>query len=127
MKIPDRVRYINKRFTNRLMGLIAGRRGSPIALLHHTGRKTGREYNTPIIAAPLRNGFIFALTYGDHVDWYRNVLANDKARLTLHGRDYQLARITSVIAQEGRAAFPLLFRVMLGVMRIEGYIYMRVV
>jgi deazaflavin-dependent oxidoreductase (nitroreductase family) len=127
MKIPDRVRYINKCFTNRLMGLIAGRRSSPIALLHHTGRKTARGYSTPIIAAPLRDGFVFGLTYGDHVDWYRNVRVYDSARLTLHGKDYHLTGVTSMTAQEGRAAFPQPFRAMLGVMGIEGYIRMRTV
>jgi len=69
VKIPNGIRFINKRFTNHLMALIAGRRVNPFALLHHTGRKTDRSYATPVVAAPVKGGFVFALTYGDHVDW----------------------------------------------------------
>lgn len=125
MKIPDRIRFINKRYTNRVMGLIAGKRYSPIALLQHTGRKTGRAYAIPIIAASVPGGFVFALTYGDHVDWYRNVLAADRAVLILHGTIYDLHGVTSLTDDEGRASFKQPFTAILTAMNMQGFFRMQ--
>lgn len=127
MKIPDRIRFINKRYTNRVMGLIAGKRHSPIALLEHTGRKTGRPYAIPIIAAPVPGGFVFALTYGDHVDWYRNVLAADRAVLMLHGVKYDLHGVTSLTDEEGRASFKQPFTAILTGINMQGFFRMEIV
>lgn len=124
MKIPDRIRFINKRYTNRVMGLIAGKRFSPIALLQHSGRKTGRAYAIPIIAAPVPGGFVFALTYGDHVDWYRNVLAADRAVLILHGMKYDLYGVTSLTDEAGRASFKQPFSAILTAMNMQGFFRM---
>ena len=127
MKIPDRVRYINKRFTNRLMGLIAGKRGSPIALLHHIGRVSGKWYATPIISVPMDGSFLFALTYGDHVDWYRNILSSGSAELTWRGNRYELTGVTKVAKEVGRSYFPFPFRRILKWMDTEGFISMHLV
>lgn len=126
MKIPDKVRYINKKFTNRLMMPIAGRRGSPIAVIGHTGRRSGRQYAIPILAAPVPGGFVFALTYGDHVDWYRNILATGLGVLTWHGREYQLGLPIPVTAPEGRVAFSQPWRALLSVMRTADFFRMTI-
>ncbi|HNR01632.1 MAG TPA: hypothetical protein PKK59_03770 [Anaerolineaceae bacterium] len=126
MKIPNKVRYINKKFTNRLMMLIAGRKGSPIGVLHHTGRRSGKRYSIPILAAPTTGGFAFALTYGDHVDWYRNVLATGGATLTWRGRDYQLRSPLSISADMGRMFFPQPWRALLFVMRTADFFCMTI-
>lgn len=117
MKIPDKVRYINKAFTNRLMMLIAGRKGSPIAVMRHTGRRSGKWYSTPVLAAPVEGGFVFALTYGDHVDWYRNILAAGECLLTWHGREYPLRLPVTIPVEEGRSVFTHPWRFLLAVMR----------
>ena len=126
MKIPNRIRFINKRYTNPVMGLIAGKRCSPIALLQHTGRKTGRTYAIPIIAAPLPGGFVFALTYGDHVDWYRNVLAAGRAVLILHKIIYDLHGVTSLTDDEGRASFKQPYTAILTAMNMQGFFRMEI-
>ena len=54
MKIPNKVRYVNKRFTNRLMMKIAGKKHSPIVLIEHIGRLSGKVLPVPIMAAPYR-------------------------------------------------------------------------
>lgn len=126
MKIPDRIRFVNKRYTNRVMGLIAGKRFSPIALLHHTGRKTGRGYAIPIIIAPVAGGFVFALTYGDYVDWYRNILAVGTAELTFHGRRYALRGVSLLTQEAGCASFGQPFRAMLKAMNMKDFFRMEV-
>ncbi len=105
MPIPNRIRFINKRFTNRIMILIAGKRHSPIALLRHTGWKSGKKYEIPIMVEPTANGFIFALTYGTGVDWYRNIAATNAAELRWKGGEYHLSNQRKVEADKGREAF----------------------
>jgi len=90
MYIPNWVRYANKRFTNRLMMKIAGASASPIAVVGHAGRRSGQAYETPVMVAPVPGGFVFALTYGPGVDWYRNVLAAGGCSLRWHGQGYSL-------------------------------------
>ena len=61
MKIPNKVRYINKKFTNRLMIRIAGKNHSPICLIEHVGRHSGKHYRIPIMAAPQKTGLFLPL------------------------------------------------------------------
>lgn len=105
MPISSRIRYVNKRFTNRLMIRIAGKAHSPIALLHHTGRKSGKGYAIPIMTQPDGERFIFALTYGPQVDWYQNVLAAGSCELTYNGQTYSLSNPRMICAEVGRQAF----------------------
>jgi hypothetical protein len=65
----DRIRLLNKHVTNKLMIRIAGRRFGHVAILTHFRRKTGKAYRIPIIAEPIGDGFMIALTYGRKVDW----------------------------------------------------------
>jgi len=71
----DRVRVFNKHVTNKVLIHLCGREFGHFAVLTHTGRKSGRLYRIPVIAEPVENGFMFALTYGLKVDWYENVKA----------------------------------------------------
>lgn len=53
--------------------------GAPMVLLHHTGRRTGRELVAPVMYLPGDDGviYVFASKGGapDHPDWYRNLVA----------------------------------------------------
>ena len=55
--------------------------GAPIALLHHRGRKSGREFVAPTMYLPHETDpdtiYVFASKGGapDHPDWYRNLTA----------------------------------------------------
>ncbi len=105
MPIPDRIRYINKRFTNKVMMLIAGKKGSPIALIRHWGRKSGKPYEIPILVVQKDKQLFFALTYGKNVDWYRNILAVEKAELRLNGFWISLCNPRTLDPETGRGAF----------------------
>jgi hypothetical protein len=114
MPIPNRIRYFNKRFLNRLTIKIAGASHSPIALVQ-----------TPVMVKPLEDGFMFALTYGPAVDWYRNVLASGSCTLLWHGGKYQLEDPQSVPTKTGLHAFPPPFRQILMAIRIEHFFKMK--
>jgi deazaflavin-dependent oxidoreductase (nitroreductase family) len=124
MPIPKRVRYFNKCFTNRLMGIIAGKRFSPIALVIHAGRHSGKTYRTPIMVQPLPTGFAFALTYGCEVDWYQNVLTAGRCELRWHGKVYLLAHPITISQAEGLANYPNPQRMILKQLKINDFFNM---
>ena len=124
MALPKQIRYFNKRVINRVMMKIARATHSPISIVRHTGRKSGKVYTTPVIVEPVRNGFVFALTYGRDVDWYRNVLAAGQCDLRWHGKDYQLAAAESLGPAAALPAFPLFFRSILRLIGIQYFLRM---
>ena len=103
---------------------IAGKKRSPIALLKHRGRKSGMWYATPIITAPAQDGFVFALTYGLEVDWYRNILADRKAELKWRGNSYSLRNPLPLPAEIGRQSFGKFSKHMLGWLKIRDFFRM---
>ncbi len=122
----DRIRFLNKKVTNKLLIHIAGKRSGLFAILSHTGRRSGKVYRIPIIAEPVRNGFVFALTYGRNVDWYKNVAARGSCELRWKNSDYHLIQPEMISPEEGTTAFPLLIRNGLRMMQIRDYLRLQI-
>jgi deazaflavin-dependent oxidoreductase (nitroreductase family) len=78
----------------------------PFSLVRHVGRRSGKLYETPIIAARVPDGFVIELTYGPDVDWHKNVLAAGGCTLVWRGREYAIGHIEPLDAAAGRAAYP---------------------
>jgi deazaflavin-dependent oxidoreductase (nitroreductase family) len=102
----DRVRVFNKHVTNKIMRYICGRKFGHFAILTHFGRKSGKAYRIPIIAEPVENGFVIALTYGLKVDWYDNVKAKGSCSLYWKKREYSLINPELVDKATGLMTFP---------------------
>ena len=85
MPIPMRVARWNKaglnRFTRHVAPWMPG-----CGLVVHRGRRSGREYRTPVNVFPADDGFIIALTYGTGTDWVKNVQAAGGCELRTRGR-----------------------------------------
>jgi deazaflavin-dependent oxidoreductase (nitroreductase family) len=77
----------------------------PFSIVRHVGRRSGKRYETPIIAAPVEDGFVIELTYGPNVDWHRNVVAAGGCTVVRHGREYLIDTIEPIDTETGRAAF----------------------
>ena len=90
MTVSDRLARFNRWVPNRVIGKIAGRRLSPVAYMLHQGRKSGRQYRTPVMPLPLRDGFLISLPYGAERDWVRNVVAAGRCTLLRGGRRFEL-------------------------------------
>ena len=88
--LADRLARFNRRLPNKVIGTVAGRRLSPVALMVHQGRRSGHEYRTPVMPLPLRDGFLVSLPYGPKRDWVRNVLAAGRCALVRGGRRFEL-------------------------------------
>jgi deazaflavin-dependent oxidoreductase (nitroreductase family) len=97
------LRRFNRVVTNRITLTFAGRRW--FAVVHHQGRRSAKAYRTPVVAAPCDEGFVIPLTYGDHVDWCRNVLAAGGCRLMWRGVLHEMAGPEIVDAGGVREAF----------------------
>jgi deazaflavin-dependent oxidoreductase (nitroreductase family) len=95
---------------NKVILLVAGRRFSPTPLLTHTGRRSGRTFQTPLGAYPYRGGFALALAYGTDVDWYRNITASGHATLRRYGHDYALERPELISLKDAMSGVPLMLR-----------------
>ena len=104
----DRVRVINKRVTNKILIHISGKKFGHFAILSHVGRKSGKLYRIPIIAEPIENGFVIALTYGKKVDWYANVKAKGRCSLYWKQKAYNLINPEFIDKEIGVLAFPAL-------------------
>ena len=95
-----------KHTLNRLTLRVARSRVGPFALVRHVGRRSGRQYETPLILAPVPAGFVAELTYGPDVDWYKNITAAGRCTVLHHGREYDVDAITDYPTEQGLAAFP---------------------
>ena len=102
----DKIRLLNKRVLNPTMMTLAGRRHFYAAVLRHRGRRSGREYATPVVAVPVAgDAFVVPLPYGEEVDWLKNVLAAGRATMEARGETHEVAEPEVIDAAE---AFPLL-------------------
>jgi deazaflavin-dependent oxidoreductase (nitroreductase family) len=104
--------FLNKT-VNRLTSAIARTRHGPFSLIRHVGRKSGRTYETPIILGRVPEGFVAELTYGEKVNWYRNLVAAGGGVVLHHRRQYRVTGIEPCEAERGRRAFPLPLRLVL--------------
>jgi len=68
----------------------AGSEGSSTSVVRHVGRRSGRSYQTPVVAAEHDGSFLIALPYGERTDWLKNVVAKGSATLVTGGRTYQV-------------------------------------
>ena len=105
-RILDGLRVFNKYTLNHLTRRFAGKPRSPLALVIHTGRRTGKTYETPVIARQTADGFVIPLAYGTEADWYHNVLAAGYCRIRWHGQEYTLEKPQEIDARSAFARFP---------------------
>jgi len=68
----------------------AGKEGSGSSVVRHIGRRSGRLYQTPVVAVEHDDSFLIALPYGESTDWLKNVLAKGSATLVTGGRSYEV-------------------------------------
>lgn len=69
---------------------LAGRKHWYAAAIWHTGRRSGNQYATPVVADRAEDGFIIPLPYGVRVNWLQNVLAAGRATISVQGESYDV-------------------------------------
>ena len=102
--VPGEIARRIVRLGGPLAGPLAGRRFIPIwALMHHTGRVSGRPFATPIAIVRTPTGFMVPLPFGG-AQWPRNVIAAGGATMRWKGRDWAVTEPV-ILGPEGSPAF----------------------
>ena len=115
---------------NPVMRKLAGRpHVQMIALLRHTGRRSGRQYTTPVGAQLAGDTVVIPLTFGTESDWSRNVRAAGGCSIRLGGVDYEAVQPQVVTAGEARPvvrpAYSGMQRAMFRVLGIKSFLLLR--
>ncbi|MFI5607581.1 nitroreductase family deazaflavin-dependent oxidoreductase [Amycolatopsis sp. NPDC051903] len=123
MVLPERLARFNRVVTNRVtrpfVGWLPG-----FGMLVHRGRRSGREFRTPLNVFRSRDGFVVALTYGPDTDWVKNVLAAGRAELLTRGRKYEVVD-PQLVHDGSRRPMPFGVRQFLGLVGVEDFLLLK--
>lgn len=82
---------------NKVAVHLAGHRIIPIwAVLRHQGRKSGKDYATPVAVISTPTTFLIGLPWGRRTDWVRNVRAAGGCTVRWRGREFSCTAPTFV-------------------------------
>jgi deazaflavin-dependent oxidoreductase (nitroreductase family) len=114
------------RALNPIMLPLAGKRWNPIfAVAEHRGRKSGRQYVTPVAARRVDDGFVISLAFGAQVEWYRNFVAAQGGTIRWRGRAYPEGAPERIDMTTALPAFMLVQRLALRIAGVDGYVRVR--
>jgi deazaflavin-dependent oxidoreductase (nitroreductase family) len=102
----NRIRFFNRRILNPFTLSFAGRPHSPYAIIRHVGRRSGRHYDTPVVALPMGDALVLPMPYGARADWVRNTLAAPECLIAWQGQAYRVGAPQIVEPAAARPAFP---------------------
>ncbi|HKH50894.1 MAG TPA: nitroreductase family deazaflavin-dependent oxidoreductase [Mycobacterium sp.] len=89
MQLPQWLARFNRYFTNPIQRLWAG--WAPgMGILEHAGRKSGKQYRTPLNVFPTEDGVALLLTYGPNRDWLKNITATGGCHMKRYGKTIEL-------------------------------------
>jgi len=117
---PRWVAAFNLAVTNRITGHFANFLPG-FGVVTHVGRKSGREFRTPVNVFRTAEGFVIALTYGPNSQWVQNVLAAGHAELETRRTYYHLSA-PQVVHDPSRRNFPLIVNVALHILGAEYFL-----
>jgi deazaflavin-dependent oxidoreductase (nitroreductase family) len=120
MPLPRSIAHANRRVTNRLLGGLATRLPG-FGVVIHTGRRSRRQYRTPVSIFRRGDRYIIALIYGSNADWVRNVLADGGCALETRGQTRRLSR-PRLFHDESRRAVPAPVRLILGLVNVSDFL-----
>lgn len=119
-RLGRRIAHFNRRVTNRVLGPLAPRLPG-FGVVLHVGRKSGREYRTPVNVFGGEGRFVIALTYGPESDWVRNVRAAGGCTLITRGRRHALTA-PRLVHDETRMLVPAPVRVPLRLLNVADFL-----
>ena len=126
MPLPHGVARFNKRVTNRFLQPLA-ERSRGFVVVHHTGRRSGRRYTTPVNAFTAGDDeLVVALTYGPSADWARNVEAG-LGTVEQLGRHRPIESVTLVGRETAWPLLPRVVRLALRIMGVRQFLLLRLV
>lgn len=114
------------RATTPLWRPMSGRRLLPLwAVVHHRGRRTGREYSTPVQIRTTPDEFVIALPFGAATQWVRNVQAAGGCTITWRGREHEADAPRIVGRTEAASAYSAWERPLIRIVGIHSFVRLR--
>ena len=108
-------RWLPGRATGQLPG-IRGERG---------GRRSGREYITPLATLGLGEFVVLPLAFGEEADWFRNLFAAGRCTLRWRGRDWSLVDPVVIGWEEGSPALNPIQRLFIPIFGVRRFVRLR--
>jgi deazaflavin-dependent oxidoreductase (nitroreductase family) len=87
MKFADQRATFNRRVLNRVVRPLSGR-VAMWSLIEHRGRRSGKQYRTPVTMFRTTDGVAIMLAYGEDRDWVRNVMDAGGGRVIRSGKTF---------------------------------------
>jgi len=111
---------------NRFVTRIAGGRYVPVyILLRHRGRRSGRDYATPVVGLRVPGGLAIPMAFGEGADWYRNIVAAGSATIRRHGSEHQLVDPAAIDPDSATSPFPGWQRPVFRALGIRRFLFLR--
>jgi deazaflavin-dependent oxidoreductase (nitroreductase family) len=120
MPFPRWLARFNLHVTNRVLGPLASY-APGMGVVVHTGRKSHRQYRTPVLVFRRGDRFVIALTYGRDSQWVQNVLAQGGCDLEVMGRTLQLT-CPNVFHDGHRRSVPAVVGLILGLLNVSDFL-----
>ena len=124
MPAPRWLARVNLHFTNHILGPLA-RHLPGMGVVVHTGRKSGRQYRTPVMIFRRGDRTIIALTYGRESQWVQNVLVEGGCVLETQGHMLRLSE-PRLFHDELGGTMPALVRAILGILNVSDFLEMKI-
>jgi len=123
-KRHEGLRKFNRTIFNPIIKLFAGR--FLYSLVCHTGRRSGKEYATPVLAVRKQDSIFIPLPYGANTDWLLNVQARGECAVTVKGKRYSASQPEVVNSATALPAFSPTFQKAFQRARIEQYLRLEI-
>lgn len=124
MPAPNWLARFNRSVTNRVARPIA-RHLPGLGVVGHVGRKSGRQYHTPVMVFRGHGGYAIALIYGAQSEWAQNVLAAGGGTLETGGRTIRLTS-PRLIHDERHRDVPPFVRLVLGRLGVADFLHLSI-
>lgn len=108
---------------NRLVRSFAGRRF--YGLLRHRGRKTGKTFETPVMAWHTAGGMLVPLSWGTASDWYRNVMTANGCEIQVTGRWHRCADPVLIPRDQALSFLPTSTRITARLFPVQQFVLLR--
>jgi deazaflavin-dependent oxidoreductase (nitroreductase family) len=126
-KLIDGIRIFNKYIFNRMILTLAKSGRGPFSVVYHRGRRSGRTYRTPVLASYIGERIIIPLSYGENVDWLRNVLAQGSCHILRKNESIATANPEVIDSDAAFAILPVKRRELFERFKVEKFLCLRVV
>jgi deazaflavin-dependent oxidoreductase (nitroreductase family) len=104
---------------------LAGRPRVPVAVIEHVGRRSGRRYRTPVVPAPVPDGFVVSLPYGSGVGWCRNLVASGAGSIHWHGVEHAIVGVDVMALADAVRSLPRGLRAVAALGRFRQFVFLR--